>query len=215
MRSALEDMARNSSARGWWHSYASFLHLAFHDFLGLEHDATHVRTWQTTLVPGLLQTEYYARTLLGAGGDVVHSSPERVEKLVAVRMERKKALSATPPLRLSAVLSEAALSGLSRNANLVRGQIEHLIEASHMDSVDLRVLPLGRGVPHVGLDGAFTLFTFPDGGELASLEALVNSFYLEDTESVAAYERAFAQVTELALDEAGSRAYLQQLAQDL
>lgn len=211
LRSALEDMARNVSQRGWWHSYASFLHLAFQDFLGLEHDARRVQTWQTMLIPGLLQTEDYARTLLEAGNGIVHTSPERIAKLVSVRMERKKALVKEEPLHLSAIISEAALHDTIGNTTVMRAQIEHLAEAATKPNIDLRIMPLDSGGPHVGLDGPFTLFSFPDGGELASLEALVNSFYLEEEESVAAYSRAFEQLSTRALDQEATLTHLAQM----
>jgi hypothetical protein len=98
---------------------------------------------------------------------------------------------------------------------VIRGQIEHLIEASQLPNISFRVLPLDHGGPHLGLDGAFTLFDFPDGGQLANLESLVNSIYLEDTASLEAYSRAFEQISQRALDEDASRGYLDQMARAL
>jgi hypothetical protein len=207
-------MARNVSQRGWWHSYASFLHLAFQDFLGLENDASHIQAWHTMLVPGLLQTEEYARALLKAGDGIVHTSADRIDKLVSVRMERKAALAKSPPLQLSVLLSEATLRNTIGDTGTMQRQVEHLVNLSGKANISLRMLPLDRG-PHLGLDGPFTLFTFPDGGRLASLEALVNSFYLEDERSVDLYAQAFNQISGLALSEADSVAYLEKQARDI
>ncbi len=210
MVSALEDMVRNVVSRGWWYSYNSYLHTAYQDFLGLEGDADEVKTWQTLLIPGRLQTEEYARALLVAGQGIVHSSPEQVAKLVAVRMQRQ---GHPWPRQFSVILSEAALRG-SIGTEITRRQIEHLIITSETPAVDLRVMPLSVG-PHVGLDGPFSLFRFPDGGRLAHLESLVSSFYLEDSGSVAAYARGFEQLMSIALDQDDSRAHLEHLARSL
>lgn len=207
LRSAMEDMARNVSQRGWWHSYASFLHLAFQDFLGLESDASEICLWETLLIPGLLQTEDYTRRLLTAGTGVIHSTPERVEKLTSVRLERQKALDREDPLSLRVVISEAALRNPIGDRAIMRRQLEHLVCMSEKSNVHIQVLPLDYG-PHLGLDGAFTLFSFPDGGRLASLESLVNSFYLEDEDSVQAYLSAFGNICEGALSEGETRQLL-------
>jgi len=206
LRQTLEDMTRNISERGWWHSYASSLTLAFQDFLGLEGEATLTRSWQT-LVPGRLQTEEYTRLLLAAGQGIVHPTPEQVETRVAVRMERQRKLR--HPYEV--ILSESALRDHIGDAAAMRRQIVHLREQSERDEISLRIMPLSRG-PHLGLDGPFTLFTFPDGGQLASLEALLNSFYLEDEESLRIYDLAFTQIRGLALDEEQSKAYLDRAA---
>lgn len=214
LRSALEDMARNVSQRGWWHSYASVLHVAFQDFLGLERDARQVRTWQALLVPGLLQTEDYCRALLQAGAQIVHKTPARIESLTSVRMERKMVLDGDKPLRFDAVVSAAALVSSIGNPAAMRSQIKHLLAESERETVGLRVLPLECG-PHVGSDGSFTLFEFPDASQLASLESLVSQIYLEDDDSLQAYSRAYLQVSNMALDQRATRDYLANLARSL
>ncbi|MFF2953167.1 DUF5753 domain-containing protein [Kitasatospora sp. NPDC057965] len=199
-------MTRNISERGWWHSYASFLTLTFQDFLGLEGDAELMRSWET-LVPGRLQTEEYTRLLLAAGQGIVHSTREHLESRVAVRMERQRKLNRPHEI----VLSEAAVLGRIGDAGAMKRQIVHLREQSDRDDINLRILPLSCG-PHLGLDGAFTIFTFPDGGQLVGLEALLNSFYLEDEDSLRTYNAAFDQIRDLALDEKQSKAFLERAA---
>ncbi|MFE7565200.1 helix-turn-helix domain-containing protein [Kitasatospora sp. NPDC057500] len=206
LRQTLEEMSRNISERGWWHSYASFLTLTFQDFLGLEGDAELMRSWET-LVPGRLQTEEYTRLLLAAGQGIVHSTREHLESRVAVRMERQRKLNRPHEI----VLSEAAVLGHIGEVEVMRRQIIHLREQSDRDDIDLRILPLSCG-PHLGLDGAFTIFTFPDGGQLVGLEALLNSFYLEDEDSLRTYNAAFDQIRDLALDENQSKAFLERAA---
>ncbi|MFF7454999.1 helix-turn-helix domain-containing protein [Kitasatospora sp. NPDC008115] len=206
LRQTLEEMTRNISERGWWHSYASFLTLTFQDFLGLEGDAELMRSWET-LVPGRLQTEEYTRLLLAAGQGIVHSTREHLESRVAVRMERQRKLNRPHEI----VLSEAAVLGRIGDAGAMKRQITHLREQSDRDDIKLRILPLSCG-PHLGLDGAFTIFTFPDGGQLVGLEALLNSFYLEDEDSLRTYNAAFDQIRDLALDEKQSKAFLERAA---
>ncbi|WEH35570.1 helix-turn-helix transcriptional regulator [Streptomyces sp. AM 4-1-1] len=214
LRAAMEDMARNVSQRGWWHSYASFLHLAFQDFLGLESDASELCLWESLLVPGLLQTEEYTRGLLAAGVGVVHSSSERIDKLVSVRLERQQVLEKANPLQLCTVIGEAALRNPIGDTGVMRRQLEHILHVSRLENAHIQILPLDCGA-HLGLDGTFALFEFPDGGRLASLESLVNSFYLEDDESVQAYSHAFQQIRESALGEEETRRRLVELGRDL
>ncbi|MBV6700290.1 helix-turn-helix transcriptional regulator [Kitasatospora aureofaciens] len=206
LRQTLEDMTRNIGARGWWHSYNSFLTLGFQDFLGLEGEAALTREWEN-LVPGRLQTEEYTRLLLAAGQGIVHPTREQIESRVAVRMGRQMKLRRP----YEVVLGEAAVLNHIGDAEAMKRQIVHLREQSERDDINLRILPLSCG-PHLGLDGAFTLFTFPDGGQLVSLEALLNSFYLEDEDSLRIYNAAFGQIHELALDEKQTQAFLERAA---
>ncbi|MFB7375815.1 helix-turn-helix domain-containing protein [Kitasatospora purpeofusca] len=208
LRQTLEDMARNIGKRGWWHSYNSFLTLNFQDFLGLEGEAERTRTYQT-LVPGRLQLEDYTRCLLEAGLGIVHPTREQLDSRVAVRLERQNRLHAHP---YEVVLSESAvLDNHIGDPEVMRRQSAHLREQADRKEIELRILPRNRG-PHLGLDGPFTLFDFPDGGRLVALEALLNSFYLEDEYSLATYTAAFNQIRDLALDIDESRAFLERAA---
>jgi transcriptional regulator with XRE-family HTH domain len=199
IREVLEDMVTNLAKRTWWQTYG--VHLPLQDFLGLEQDATSAWAWEPLLIHGRLQTKRYAEHLLTAGDGVVLGGQDRVASMVAVRMERQRAVTS----KLTVVLGAAALQTIVGGPDVMREQIAHLLTRQ---DVELRILPLER--PHVGLDGAFTLLDFPDGGQLAAIENLVTTTYVDDTDSLAIYSRAADQLTKLALDPSASRAYLEE-----
>jgi transcriptional regulator with XRE-family HTH domain len=198
LRAALEAMVENLSLPGWWQTYA--LAPALRDFLGLEQDASAVWAWEPLLVHGRLQTERYAEHLMLSGDDVVLGGKERVASMVTVRMKRQRAVTN----RLTVILGAAALQTVVGGPDVMREQIAHLLTRT---DVELRILPLGR--PHVGLDGAFTLLDFPDGGRLAAVENLVTTAYIDDQDSLDVYGRAADQLTKLALDPSASRTLLE------
>ncbi|MEV7775394.1 helix-turn-helix transcriptional regulator [Kitasatospora sp. NPDC086791] len=203
-RDAMEDMVVNLAKPDWWANYS--LHLALQDYLGLEKDASAAWAWEPLLVHGRLQTRRYAEALLASGEGVIPGGRERVEDMVAVRMHRQEVVTSA----LTVVLNSAALDTIVGGPDVMREQIAHLLTRSE---VDLRILPTGR--PHVGLDGAFTRLTYPDGGELACVESLVTTSYFDDPESLSLYGRAAEQLTDLALDPSASRAYLEERARAL
>ena len=209
LRAALEEMTSSAAKRGWWLTHQSSLLAAFIDFLGLEEDADGLSVWESALIPGHLQTREYARALLQGGVDIVHSSTERVDDLVQVRMERQRLLAGGSPLRLSVVLGLQALQSGIGGCDVMRRQIQHLLAQSKSPNIELQVLP-PEGA-HAGLDGAFTIFSFPDGGSLASIETLVTTLYVDDDTSVAAYRRAHDQLMRLALSPAATQELLAEL----
>ena len=211
LRSALEEIARSAAKRGWWLTHQSSLLAAFADFLGLEEDATGLSIWESTLIPGHLQTREYARALLQGGVGIVHSSVERAEDLVQVRMERQRLLEGEKPLRLSVVLGLPALQSGIGGADVMRRQIQHLLVQSKSPTIELQVLHPEKTGAHAGLDGAFTIFSFPDGGSLASIETLVTTLYVDDDNSVAAYRCAHDQLKRLALTPAATQELLAEL----
>lgn len=197
-REVLEDMVVNLAKRTWWQTYG--VHLPLQDFLGLEQDATAAWVWEPLLVHGRLQTERYAEHLLIAGHGVVPGGQERVDAMVAVRMKRQHTVTS----KLTVVLGAAALQTVVGGPDVMREQIAHMLTRQ---DVELRVLPVEH--PHVGLDGAFTLLDFPDGGRLAAIENLVTTTYVDDPDSLAVYGRAADHLTKLALDPSASRAFLE------
>ncbi|MQS17518.1 helix-turn-helix domain-containing protein [Streptomyces kaniharaensis] len=198
-RNAMEDMVVNLAKKSWWNTYS--LHLPLQDFLGLEQDAEAAWAWEPLLVHGRLQTERYAEALLASGDEVIPGGQDRVESMVAVRMHRQDVVTSA----LTVVLGAAALDTVVGGPDVMREQIAHLLTRKE---VELRILPVGR--PHVGLDGAFTILSFPDGGQLAAVESLVTTSYFDDPESLSLYGRAAKQLTDLALDPSASRAYLEE-----
>ncbi|MGH4035001.1 helix-turn-helix domain-containing protein [Actinomycetota bacterium Odt1-20B] len=182
----------------WWHAYRGLLPPAYRDFISLESQASWVRTLETSVVPGLLQTEDYARAVTRAALDGLPDA--QVDALVEVRMARQDVLSAPVPLRLSVVLDEAVLRRMVGGERVRNGQLRRLLEAAEMPHVRIQVLPFAAG-EHGGLIGPFVIFSFPNIADLdvVVLDHLTSSLYLERKEDLQAYTDAFNSVTAQAL----------------
>ncbi|MEU6774892.1 helix-turn-helix transcriptional regulator [Streptomyces sp. NPDC046759] len=174
----------------WWHAYRGVLPPTYRDFISLESQASAMRTLETTVVPGLLQTPEYARAVTRAA--VKDLDDERLDTLVEVRLARQDVLRTNPPLRLSAVLDEAVLRREVGGPEVMARQLERLTEAARLPQVRLQVLPFGAGA-HVGLTGPFVIFSFPSTSDLdvVVLDQLTSSLYLERKEDLMAYSEAF------------------------
>ncbi|MFF4884014.1 helix-turn-helix domain-containing protein [Streptomyces nigra] len=177
----------------WWHAYRGVLPPAYRDFISLESQASAMRTLETSVVPGLLQTPEYARAVTRAAtGGTDDGTDDRIDALVAVRLARQEVLRADPPLRFSAVLDEAVLRREVGGPEVMRRQLERLVEAARLPQVTLQVLPFTAG-EHVGVTGPFVIFSFPSTSDLdvVVLDHLTSSLYLERKEDLQAYTEAF------------------------
>ncbi|CAM5712632.1 helix-turn-helix transcriptional regulator [Streptomyces afghaniensis] len=174
----------------WWHAYRGVLPPTYRDFISLESQAGAMRTLETTVVPGLLQTPEYARAVTKAA---VEGLPEdRLDTLVEVRLARQDVLRADPPLELSAVLDEAVLRREVGGPGVMARQLERLVEAARLPQVRLQVLPFAAGA-HIGVTGPFVIFSFSSTSDLdvVVLDHLTSSLYLERKEDLQAYTEAF------------------------
>ena len=174
----------------WWHAYRGVLPPTYRDFISLESQAGAMRTLETTVVPGLLQTPEYARAVTSAA---VEGLPEgRLDTLVEVRLARQDVLRADPPLELSAVLDEAVLRREVGGPGVMARQLERLVEAARLPQVRLQVLPFAAGA-HIGVTGPFVIFSFSSTSDLdvVVLDHLTSSLYLERKEDLQAYTEAF------------------------
>ncbi|WP_262059747.1 helix-turn-helix domain-containing protein [Streptomyces sp. STR69] len=177
----------------WWHAYRGVLPPAYRDFISLESQASTIRTLETSVVPGLLQTPEYARAVTRAAvGGLDNDGPERLDALVQVRLARQDILRADPPLELSAVLDEAVVRREVGGPGVMARQLERLIEAAQLPQVRLQVLPFAAGA-HIGITGPFVMFSFPSTSDLdvVVLDHLTSSLYLERKEDLEAYSEAF------------------------
>lgn len=191
----------------WWHAYRGILPPTYRDFISLESQAATMRTLETTVVPGLLQTPEYARAVTRAAVEGVDE--ERLDALVEVRLARQDVLRSDPPLELSAVLDEAVLRREVGGPEVMARQRERLIEAARLPQVRLQVLPFREGA-HVGLTGPFVIFSFPSTSDLdvVVLDQLTSSLYLERKEDLKAYLGAFHALQVRALSPEESLDYI-------
>jgi transcriptional regulator with XRE-family HTH domain len=141
--SQLLDLAAEANEPAWWDDYADALSPEYLEFIGLEAEAASELVWQVTAVPGLLQTEAYARAIHTAHQQVVLDPPGLFERRTAVRMIRQQVLtSRNPPLELSAVIDEAVLLRKVGSPAVMSEQLRHLAEMSELPNVELRILPI-------------------------------------------------------------------------
>jgi transcriptional regulator with XRE-family HTH domain len=211
-REALLALARRARRReDWWPHYRDVPDVR--TYISLEKAANSIRVVQPTTIPGLLQVEEYARLTLR------HTLPdlpvERIEQLVAARLERGALLESPDPPALEVVLDEAALRRINGNRDLLRAQLRRLIEAAGMPNVVLRVLPFSAG-PHGGLAESFRILSFPDPDDpdLVHLEHPTGDLYLDDARKVARYRKLFELAQALALTPPRSTAFLVELHRD-
>ncbi|MFG2886776.1 helix-turn-helix domain-containing protein [Streptomyces sp. NPDC048297] len=195
----------------WWHAYRGVLPPTYRDFISLESQASGMRTLETTVVPGLLQTPEYARAVTRAA--VEGMAEERLDTLVEVRLARQDVLRTEPPLRLDAVLDEAVLRREVGGPGVMARQLYRLQEAALLPQVRLQVLPFGAGA-HIGLTGAFVIFSFPSTSDLdvVVLDQLTSSLYLERKEDLQAYSEAFDSLRIHALSPEDSLDYIAGIA---
>ncbi|MFJ1828432.1 helix-turn-helix domain-containing protein, partial [Streptomyces sp. NPDC088178] len=185
-RDALLGLAREANMAGWWHSYGDVLPGWFQTYVGLEGAASLIRVYEVQFVHGLLQTESYAHAVVARGmGD---APAVEIDRRVALRLERQKALVSERAPRFHAVLDEAALRRPYGDREVMRGQLRHLIEMSEQPNITLQVMPFSFG-GHAGESGSFTMLRFPESdlSDIVYLEQLTSALYLDKAEEVAQY----------------------------
>jgi transcriptional regulator with XRE-family HTH domain len=192
-RAALLGLAREANAAGWWHSYGDVLPSWFQTYVGLEEAASLIRTYELQFIPGLLQSEDYARTVTVLGQP---SAPEEeVERRVALRMRRQKLLAADGAPKLWAVIDEAALRRPLGGRKVMRAQILQLIELTEQPNVVIQVMPFRFG-GHAAEGGAFTILRFPeqDLPDVVYLEQLTSALYLDKRDDVDQYSQVMERL---------------------
>ncbi|MEU7901437.1 helix-turn-helix transcriptional regulator [Actinoplanes sp. NPDC049118] len=187
-------LAREANTPGWWHSYGDVLSSWFQNYLDLEQAAELIRTYEIQFVPGLLQTDAYARAviMLGHGS----ATAAEIDRRAELRMARKQMLEHDDQPRLWAVLDEAVLRRPIGGRAILREQIESLIQICERPSVRLQVIPFESG-GHAAAGGAFTILRFPhpDMPDVVYLEHLTSGLYLDKPEEVDHYAAAMGRLT--------------------
>jgi transcriptional regulator with XRE-family HTH domain len=179
-------MAREANAPGWWQRYGDVLPQWFRAYVDLESAATLIRTYEGQFIPGLLQTDDYMRAVIH--GAHLDESAEEVGRRVRLRMARQTLLTLEHPPRLWAVVDEAALRRPVGGREVMRGQVERLIEAAKLPNVTLQVLGFDSGA-HPAMVGSFSVLRFPDQElpDVVYLEHLTSANYLNKPDEVDRY----------------------------
>jgi transcriptional regulator with XRE-family HTH domain len=212
---SLVQLARESRQKGWWHAYSDTIQPRFATYVGLEDAATEIRTYEVNLVPGLLQTEDYARAVINAGN--LTGTQEEVERRVALRMARQPmVLSGPNPPQLWAVLDEGVLHRTVGGRGLMRLQLEHLLEMAERPNVAVQVIPFTAGA-HPGMGKPFVILAFPERADpdVVYLEDFTSALYLEDVDEIDRYNVLFNHLRATALSFEESAALITSVAKEL
>ncbi|MGH3166751.1 MAG: helix-turn-helix domain-containing protein [Trebonia sp.] len=193
---AFLSLCRDAARPGWWHSYGDVLPEWFRTFVGLEEAASLIRGYEPHWVPGLLQTEDYARASLQTGAP---GAPEaEVERRVMLRLARQKILDRPDPPHLWVVIDETVLrrAAATTGASAMRTQIDRLIEATERPGITLQVLTFAAGM-HAAAFGLFYLLRFPDKDmpDLVYSESMTSAWYIDKPREATAYLEVLDRVS--------------------
>ncbi|MBS2537847.1 helix-turn-helix domain-containing protein [Catenulispora sp. NF23] len=195
-RDPLLALTAQANAQSWWRAFADVVPAWFESYLGMEDSASIIRCYQTRLVPGLLQTEDYARSVIRLGNPL--AEPAEIERRVALRMNRTGLLHRPHPPKLWAVVDEAVLRHPPGGHDAtMHAQIQHLLKLSRLPHITIQVVPTGRS-PRYADAGAspFSILRFPEAAlpDIVYLEQLTSATYLDKTEDLDVYTTVMDQL---------------------
>lgn len=211
-RTQLLALAADANARGWWEDYSDAIDPEFMEFIGLEAEALSIDHWQPLVIPGLLQTQDYARSIMSGYDAVIPTPPGIQMRRVDVRVIRQELLTLRqPPLQLRAVLDESVLLRSFGGHEVMYAQMHHLVQMAELPNVDLRILPLGRERSLIA--DSFVRFDFGSEsergdsklGDVVCTESLKAELYIEGETDTDPYRRFFRALYDASLSPSKSR----------
>ncbi|MEU5401094.1 helix-turn-helix transcriptional regulator [Streptomyces sp. NPDC005963] len=208
---SLMQMAKDSRQQGWWHAFGD---IPYSVYIGLETDAASLRVYEPQVVPGLLQTRPYAEALIA--GALPESAVSDIEKRVSVRVRRQERIKDSDlPLRLWAVIDEAALRRAVGGRALMREQLEYLMEMSQLPHVTIQVLPFDMGA-HPGINGQYAILEFPDATDssVVYIEGVTSDLYLEKANDVHKYSVMYEHLRAQALNVEQTTSFIEGIAKE-
>ena len=214
-RALLLGLAEDAAQKGWWEEFTDSLSEDYKQFIGLEHEATSMAIWHVDVVTGLLQTEDYARHIIGSYSRVEPVAPGMIGRLVRVRMRRQQVLS-RDGLQVSVVLDESVLKRRIGDEPVMYDQLMRLVKEADRPNLTLQVLPLDA--QHSVFGESFVIFSFGQDADamlqdVVSTEHLRSGFTLEGERDTYLHRIAFQMLSEAALDPVASRALILETAE--
>jgi transcriptional regulator with XRE-family HTH domain len=192
-RDRMMRLAREGKQQAWWQSYD----LAYATFVGLEAEAVAISDFQSSVVPGLLQTADYARV-----GDEAHMprlSPDQIELNIEAKLKRQSLLTQASPPTFATVLDEAVLHRAVGGLRVMRAQLDRLIEAARLPNVTVQVIPFAIGY-HPALESNFNILDLQAPvPSVVFVEGLIGSVYLERPDDLTRYREVFKRLQAIAL----------------
>jgi len=206
----LVQIAREARQKGWWHPLTTVLTGAY---VGLEAAAKRIRAYEQQVVPGLLQTEKYAKAMLHTARPDIDQ--DEAERRVRVRMQRQSLLIQDDPIELWVVLDEAVLSRPVGGDAVMREQLVRLLDATELPNVTLQILPFAAGA-HAGMDGTFAILDFPDeqDPDVVFAENATGGLFIEKADELLKYHVIFRSLHAAALPAEDSAAMLADVAKE-
>lgn len=206
-REYLIQLARDGRLKGWWDPYHSMLSEAYSTYIGLEAEAATVFNFEPLMIPGLLQTEAYARAL--GRGNAREIEPSEIDKRIEIRMERQAALRTADALRLWAVIDEAAVRRSVGGPEVMRDQMDAIVQAAELAKVTVQVIPYGVGA-HASMTGGFAIIGFrePEDPDAVYVETPAGELFVEDAEEVDRFHVASQHLQSNALSPSDSLAFI-------
>jgi hypothetical protein len=193
-RARMTRLAAEGKQQGWWQSYELDY---FATYVGLEEVATATKNFQSTTVPGLLQTTDYARAMHESG--VPEFTSERIDQIIQARLTRQRSLAKDPPLRLWAILDEPVLHRLVGGFHVMRDQLQRMVDTAQLPNVTIQVIPFSAGA-HPAMESSFDILEFGAPTQsLVYVEGLIGYMYLERPQDVQRYEQVFDRLCDIAL----------------
>jgi hypothetical protein len=211
MVESLMNMARESRQQGWWHAFGD---VPYSVYIGLEMEAASLRTYESLIVPGLLQTRTYAEAVIFGMGP--EATPAEIQKRVDVRLKRQERVTDPElPLRLWVVVDESALRREVGGSQVMYEQLEHLADMSTLPHITVQVLPHDVGA-HPGMYGAFAVLEFEDSADssVVYLEGVTSDLYLEKHTDVQKYAMMYEHLRAQALNPEKSREFVLDVAKE-
>jgi transcriptional regulator with XRE-family HTH domain len=212
-REQLTDMARRATERGWWQSFSSdVVPSALANLIGLETEARTIRSYEPELVPGLLQTEAYARAIMRAWQPSWTAA--EIDRRVDIRLARQDVLRQAGPLpQASCIINESVLRRTVGGNEVMHEQIEMLAKERDPANVSVQVLSFNSGA-HPAMAGPFQILTFHDPGDLGivHLESAMTAITLEQPEELRRYDEIWGSLQARALSPEDSRVMMRSYA---
>lgn len=208
MRSSLMEMAKESRQRGWWHDFND-MPTPYSVYIGLEAEASSIRAYESSFVPGLLQTEQYAHAVVT--GTQPDTDVTAVQRRVQVRMKRQDRIHGEVNQlgSLWTVIDEAVLRREVGSRQVMADQLKHLMALSERPNITIQVIPFSHGA-HPGMTGTFSLLEFPESADstVVYFEGVTSDLYLEKEADVRRYTGLYDHLRAAALGVAESRSLI-------
>jgi transcriptional regulator with XRE-family HTH domain len=214
-RALLLELAEDAAQKGWWEEFGDSLSEDYQQFIGLEHEATSMAIWHVDVVPGLLQTEAYARHIISSYSRIEPVAPGMIGRMVRVRMRRQQVLN-REELQLSVVLDESVLKRRIGGESVMYEQLQRLGREAERHDLTLQVLPLDA--QHTVFGESFVIFGFGVDSDamlqdVVSTEHLRSGFSLEGERETYLHRIAFQMLADASLDPGASRALILETAE--